>query len=52
MLQGGPRNGDRVKYGQPLPKNLVVYSKGAGWQDYYRKPNTSTYIHVAETRKP
>lgn len=44
-LQGGPRDGDRVTYGQPLPKTLVV-STNNGWQEYYRKPQTTTYIYA------
>lgn len=41
-LTGGPRDGDRVLYGQPLPKTLVVSSE-IGYVDYYRKPGTTTY---------
>lgn len=44
LLKGGPRDGDAVTYGQPLPKTLVVASD-QGYQDYERKPNTTTYIH-------
>lgn len=42
-LQGGPRDGDLVTYGQPLPKTLVVYSDTEGWTDYHRKPRTTVY---------
>lgn len=44
-LTGGPRDGDVVTYGQPLPPNLVVFAKDAGkWVDYYRKPNSTEYL--------
>ena len=49
-LEGGPRDGDVITYGQPLPKTLVVHSKGAGWNDYQRKPNTTTYVHEFSTK--
>lgn len=45
-LQGGPRDGDLLRYGQPLPKVLVVHGE-TGWKDYFRKPNSTTYIYQA-----
>jgi len=48
-LEGGPRDGDHVHYGQPLPKTIVVHSKNAGWVDYQRKPNSTTYVYDWET---
>ena len=42
-IEGGPRAGDLVQYGQPLPDRLVL-SSSKGWVDYVRKPSTTTYV--------
>lgn len=46
-LEGGPRDGDIVNYGQPLPNTLVIKTE-RGWVDYYRKPGSSTYTYNAK----
>ena len=51
LLKGGPRDGDVVNYGQPLPKTLVL-SSDLGYVDYYRKPGTTTYISADSIPKP
>lgn len=48
-LQDGPRDGDHVEYGQPLPETLVVSSR-IGWVDYSRKGGTSQYVYADDHR--
>lgn len=49
-LKGGPRDGDTVSYGQPLPKTLVI-SSDKGFQDYTRKPGSTTFVHADDIAK-
>lgn len=48
-IEGGPRHGDIVTYGQPLPKILVLHT-GNGWEDHVRKGKTSTYVYVGKAK--
>jgi hypothetical protein len=49
---GGPHDGEDSEYFSPLPKILALHSKGAGWEDYYRKPNSTEYVYAADIIPP
>ena len=45
---GGPKEGT-YRYPSPLPKSVVFQANPMEPQEvYYRKPNTTTYIHADE----